>query len=124
MSQLLSSATSVSSAPPDAAAFIGTLAQLIELAGSLLIAGYVVVALWALLRRRAAGIPRARRLVASGAIAGLDFKLAAALLKTLQLHTWSQLGMFAAILALRILLKRVFSAEARGPRAANDHRAG
>lgn len=46
-------------------------------------------------------VTRGRRIVMEGAIAALDLKLAATLLKTIELHTWQQLGAFAAILALR-----------------------
>ncbi|HEX8994668.1 MAG TPA: DUF1622 domain-containing protein [Ktedonobacterales bacterium] len=59
-------------------------------------------------------------MIATGAIAGLNLKVAATLLKTLGLHTWSQLGVFAVIFALRILLKQVFAAEGRDVRAAAE----
>ncbi len=53
-------------------------------------------------------IVAARLLVADGAIAGLNFKLARTLLKTIKLHTWQQILMFVAIFVLRIMLKRLF----------------
>ena len=84
---------------------------LIEAAGSLLLSGYVVAAL--VVVGRARGVGRARWLVIEGAVAGLDLKLAASLLKTIELHTWQQLGAFAAILALRILIKQLFVWERR-----------
>ena len=102
------------------AIYILTMAQIIELLGGLIIAGYVVAALGALLRYRPSGIERARHLIATGAIAGLNLKVAATLLKTLELHTWSQLGIFAAIFALRVLLKQVFAAEGHDVRAAAE----
>ncbi len=97
--------------PLSSADLILLTAQAIELLGSLLIASYVVRALALLLWQRAAAIERARHLIATGALAGLGFKVAATLHKTLQLRSWSQVGMFAAIVALRLLLKQVFAAE-------------
>ncbi len=87
----------------------GELATWIELAGALLVAAHAVGAMYALCRRHSIGAARA--IMASGAIAGLDFKTAATLLKTLELATWRQLGMFAAIFALRVVLKKVFQSE-------------
>ncbi|MCA1669257.1 MAG: DUF1622 domain-containing protein [Thermomicrobia bacterium] len=77
-----------------------------EAVGSLIIVGYCVAAVLALLYRR--GITAARLLVAEGAITGLGYKLAGTLLRTLLLLSWRQILMFAAILALRTLLKRFF----------------
>ena len=48
-----------------------------------------------------------RLLVADGVIAALGYKTAATLLKTIELQSWSAIGMFAAILTLRTLVKRV-----------------
>ncbi len=81
-------------------------ASTIEFIGALLISGYVLAALVTLLRTK--NILAARLLVADGAIAGLGFKLAGTLLKTIELHTWQQILMFAAIFALRTVLKRLF----------------
>jgi uncharacterized membrane protein len=78
----------------------------VEAVGSLIIVGYCAAAVLTLARRR--GITVARLLVAEGAIAGLSFKLAGALLRTLLLLSWRQILMFAAILALRTVLKRFF----------------
>ena len=79
---------------------------LIDLVASVVIAGYVVLAMFEL--ARGGGIDQARLLVAEGAVLGLSFKVAAALLKTLELHTWQQILMFAAIFTLRTVLKQVF----------------
>lgn len=87
----------------------GDAALLIELVGSLLIAGYCVAAMVALVRRR--DRRAVQFLVAEGALTGLSFKLGATLLKTMLLVSWSQVGIFACVLALRTLLKRVFAAE-------------
>ena len=84
-------------------------ARFIELGGAGLIALYVIAALVRL--ARGAGIDHARSLVAQGAVAGLSLKVAAALLKTLEVHSWSQVGIFALTLALRTLLKRHFMSE-------------
>lgn len=79
---------------------------LIEAAGSLVLFRYVVAALSMLARHR--DVSLSRRLVIEGAVSALGLKLAATLLKTIELHTWQQLGAFAAILALRTLIKRLF----------------
>jgi hypothetical protein len=81
----------------------------IELVGSVLLAGYAVAALACLGRGR--GVRAARLLVAEGAVLALSFKVAGALLKTVELHSWQQIGMFSAVLALRVLLKRLFAWE-------------
>lgn len=81
----------------------------IEMVGALIIAGYAVAAVLALLRGR--GITESRLLVAQGSLMGLSFKLAATLLKTILIQTWGQILVFAAILALRIILKRIFVGE-------------
>ena len=89
-----------------------TLALLVEMAGSLYLLGYVLAAFLALLR----GPPQerldhARLLIADGVIVSLSFKVAGTLLKILEVHTWNQIGLFAAMLALRTLLKRFFTWE-------------
>lgn len=81
-------------------------AVLIDLVGGLLVAAYAVAAAARL--PRAGGVARARRLVAEGAVLGLSFKTAGTLLTAMELHTWGQIGMFAAVLALRVVLKRLF----------------
>ena len=82
----------------------------IEAVGSLVIVGYLVAAICVLVRTR--DKTRTRLLVADGALWGLNFKVAASLLKTISLHTWQQIGLLAAILALRTMLKWIFSWEA------------
>jgi uncharacterized membrane protein len=86
-------------------------AAIIEFIGALFIIGYLLAALLLLLQRR--DIRRARLLVADGIIYALSFKVAGSLLKTIELHTWQQIWMFAAILGLRIVLKQVFVWERR-----------
>jgi len=82
---------------------------LIDLIGGLLVAGYAAAAVRILLRTGA--VARARLLVADGAVLGLGFKTAGTLLKALEVHTWDQIGMFGAVLAVRVVLKRLFKWE-------------
>jgi uncharacterized membrane protein len=91
---------------PDSLLDLGFWAAAIELVGGLIITGYVVAALWVVARRR--GPVRARLLVAEGVIAGLSFKLAGTLLKTILIQSWEQLALFVAIFVLRFVLKRFF----------------
>jgi len=79
------------------------------LTGSLIIAGYVLAAIWLL--GRGHGFIRARLAVAQGALYGLAFKVAATLLKTIVLHSLNAIAIFAVIFALRTLIKRVFAWE-------------
>ena len=81
----------------------------IELAGSLLIVGYCIGALIELIRTRNP-VP-VRLLVIEGALWGLSLKTSASLLKTIQIQDWNQIGAFAAILALRTVLRRVMAWE-------------
>ncbi len=78
----------------------------IQLVGALIVVAHCLAALFALVRHREQR--EARLLVAQGAITGLGYTLAATLLKTLVLLSWRQIAMFAAIFALRTLLKRLF----------------
>jgi hypothetical protein len=41
----------------------------------------------------------------------MSIKLVAATLKTIELQTWNQIGLFALIFLLRAILKRVFQLE-------------
>lgn len=84
-------------------------AVLIEAAGSALLLAYVLAALARLLGRN--GVVRAQLLLAEGAVLSLGFKTGATLLRTIDLGTWHQIGLFLATLALRTLLKRAFAAE-------------
>jgi uncharacterized membrane protein len=88
---------------------IHDLAVLIEAAGSLLLCGFVLAAGVAALRGRSPEY--VRLLLADGAILALSFKVGAALLKTMDLPDWQRIAAFAAILALRTVLKRVLVAE-------------
>ena len=84
---------------------------LFEGIGGLIIVYYAVFALIRLIRTH--NIEEARLTVAEGALMGLSFKLAASLLKTLVLLSWDQILIFAAIFAIRTVLKMVFTWEQR-----------
>lgn len=79
---------------------------LIEFTGALFIAGYAFAAMLVLATTR--DVTRARLMVIEGVLLGLSIKLAATLLRTIELHTWDQILAFASILAMRTLLKRMF----------------
>jgi len=93
----------------DSASVYSAAIAIIEFLGALLIVGYALAALVALVTRRA--LVQARLLVAEGVLWGLNFKLAGSLLKTIAIHTWQQIVFFAIIFALRTLVKRVFTWE-------------
>lgn len=84
---------------------------LIEIAGALLIVGYCAAAAVQLLRTRTPD--SARLLIIQGSLWGLSLKTAGSLLKTIELQTWAQIGAFAAILALRTVIKRVMTWDER-----------
>ena len=88
---------------------IGGAAVLIEFGGSVIIAVACLrgLAAMAIGRGTHSAIVGGRLLVADGVIAALGYKTAATLLKTIELQSWSAIGMFAAILTLRTLVKRV-----------------
>lgn len=77
----------------------------------------MLAALWLLARGQ--GFPRARLAVAQGALYGLAFKVAATLLKTIVLHSLDAIAIFAAVFALRTLIKRVFAWEQERLRLSN-----
>lgn len=82
----------------------------IEFLGALFVTAYCLRAVEALFRHK--GVRSARLLVAEGALWGLSFKVAATLLKMISINTWSQIGMLAATLVIRTVLKRLFLWEA------------
>jgi len=88
------------------AGFFHTGVLLIDLVAAMVVAGYVAVAMVKL--ARGGGVDEARLIVAEGAVLALSFKVAASLLKTLGIHTWNQILMFAAIFAMRTVLKQLF----------------
>lgn len=94
---------------------IGLGARLIEMLGGLVIVQAMAAALMAGGRHRLSdhGVEAMRRIMAEGVVSALGLMTAATLLKTVTLRSWSAIGMFAAILALRTLVKLALSAEAR-----------
>jgi len=81
----------------------------IDTASALVILGYCTVAFIAAIRF--GRTTEAHGIVARGAILGMSIKLVAATLKTIELQTWNQIGLFALILLLRTILKKVFQLE-------------
>ena len=88
---------------------LGALVLPIQLLAALVIAVHLAAALVAV--GRTGSIPRARLTAADGVIAGLGLVTAATLLRTIELHTWNQIALFAVVLTLRTLLKRLFAWE-------------
>jgi uncharacterized membrane protein len=86
-------------------------AAVIETAAGMVLAGYSAAAFGTLLMRRSTD--RARKIIADGALTALGFILCATLLKTLLLSSWQQIGIFASVLSLRTVMKRIFAAEAQ-----------
>ncbi len=87
---------------------------LIQFVSTIIISGSVVGAIVALVRGpRATALRQARQRVAEGVMLGLSLVVAATLLKTITIHSFAQLGLFAAIIALRTILKRIFTWEAQ-----------
>ncbi len=85
---------------------MAALAMIIDFTGSLILCGFVAVAVLRL--ARGSGITACRLLIADGAILALSFKAAGTLVRTLGLTTWPQIALFAIIVGLRLLLKRLF----------------
>ena len=88
---------------------IGGATVLIEFGGSVVIAVACLHALAVLIAGRGthAAIVAGRLVVADGVISALGYKTAATLLKIIELQTWAAIGMFATILTLRTVVKRV-----------------
>lgn len=88
---------------------IGVGVTLIDFGGAVIVTIYCVLGLWVVLRERDPA--KARYLVATGALSGLTFKLAATLLQTLVVASWSQVGMLAFVVGLKTVLKWTFVRE-------------
>ena len=82
---------------------------MLDAASALIILGYCAVAFVTAVR--SARPTEAHGIVARGAILGMSVKLVGTCLKTIQLQTWNQIGLFVAIFALRMILKKVFQLE-------------
>ncbi|MFH0959468.1 MAG: hypothetical protein V1897_12265 [Pseudomonadota bacterium] len=78
----------------------------LEILSSVIIFGFCFAGFVAFLKGR--DRLRIQTIVADGAIIGMNLKLVGALLKTIELQTWNQLGLFVVIFGLRTLIKRVF----------------
>ena len=84
---------------------------LIELAAATVVFFHASWAIGVLVRSHDSD--RARLIIADGVLAALSFSVAGTLLKTIGLESWEQIRMFAFVLLLRTLLKRVFRWEQR-----------
>ncbi len=84
---------------------------LIELAAAAVVFFHAAWAIGVLVRWHDSD--RARMIIADGVLAALSFSVAGTLLKTIGLESWEQIRMFAFVLGLRTLLKRVFQWEQR-----------
>lgn len=84
----------------------------IEALSSLVLFVFCLLAFWSLLKNK--GIDVARGWVIDGTLLTLSLMVGATLLKTLQATTWNQIGMLAALIALRLSLGQVFK-KIRGP---------
>ena len=71
---------------------------------------FAIRALLESLRRNA---DAARLLMADGVVITLAFGVGAALLKTIELGTWHEIGVFGFVLGLLSAMKRAFGAERR-----------
>jgi uncharacterized membrane protein len=89
--------------------------RIIKVIGGVVIAYAMASALAALLTGGYTNdaLRRARVLLAGGAVGALGLMTAATLLKTITLRSWSAIGMFAVVLALRTLVKQALARELR-----------
>ncbi len=85
---------------------LNSISLLIEIVSSLVIFCYCATGFLVFVRHH--NRIQAQILVANGTLLGLSIKLVAALLKTIELQTWNQLALFATILVLRTIIKKVF----------------
>jgi Ca2+/Na+ antiporter len=86
--------------------------------GAVIITASVAAALISLIATRQ--IPKARLVLAEGIIMGLSVMVSGTLLRVIALDSWKEIQMFSVILALRILLKKVFVWEEARLRARLD----
>ena len=84
---------------------------LIELLAASVVTWHVLRALALIATTRSSD--QARLVIAEGVLAALSFSVAGTLRKTIALGSWTEIRMFAFVLALRTLLKRVFQWEQR-----------
>jgi uncharacterized membrane protein len=98
-------------------AAVSLLARTIEFLGALVIVTAMIRALVAVGGGRLSNpaLTRARLLLASGIVGALGLMTAATLLRTIELRSWSSIGMFAVVLALRTVVKQALTAEVGRP---------
>ena len=82
----------------------------LELATALLLAGYVLMSLAALVSIWDPNAVRSR--LAEGILLALSILAAGAVLKTIMLTLWEHMVWFVVVIAVRALLKHVFTIEA------------
>lgn len=85
------------------------LSLLVASASVAVIAGHAAAACWAVLRGR--GPESARHTLAEGVILALSLGVAGAVLRTMGAPGWDGLLRLAALLAIRVLIKRAFLVE-------------
>ncbi len=93
------------------ASIVNAFCLAVDSISALVIVGYCAVAFVTGVYSRSPTRPH--NLVARGALLGMSIKLVGACVKTIQIQTWNQIGLFLAILALRMILKRFFVMEDR-----------
>lgn len=91
-------------------------AKALQAVAGLLVAGFVGAAMVGPVRR--ADVGRARALVADGVLSALALMLPAAVFCALWVRTWDEIGAFAVVLGMRILVKRLFLWERSRPSGA------
>jgi hypothetical protein len=91
------------------ASIVNAFCLAVDFVSAIVIVGYCVAAFVTGVYSRSPTQPH--NLVARGALLGMSMKLVGACVKTIQLQTWNQIGLFLAILALRMILKRSFVME-------------
>src|SRR5690349_8160546 len=81
---------------------------IIDFTGSLVVVLFCIHALSKLILSKFELDKTMRQILARGATFGLTFKSAAALLNVIELRSWNEIFVFAAIVSLRTLLKLEF----------------
>jgi uncharacterized membrane protein len=99
---------------PNEVALVSLGITVIQFVSTLIIVGHVIMAVGDLLRVPAnQGWLKARGRVTEGVLLGLSLVVAATLLRTIVVRSFTDLGVFVAVFALRTVLKRVFTWEAQ-----------
>ena len=86
-----------------------TFAASIEFGGAVIVTVAVFRALVGLMM--GSTIDRARLIMIAGSLSALGYKSAATLLKAIELGSWRGIGSFAAIFALRTIIKQMLTGE-------------